>query len=596
MIRLPGEGGGRTLNRKRILCFLTALMLPLLCGCGSPESIAQAQTPLGLGLFSKKNTAPEPEPEQQQEEVRGPYVAPPFAASAYHAGLAEGTADARIDLSAVAEGYVAVSAVAANRLKFQVVKDDIVYNYDIASNGTPSIFPLQSGNGTYRFRVMENVVDSKYAEIYSATCEVTRIDEFQPFLRPNDYVPYTSDSLCVKKAQELAATAGDELGLVNAVFQFVCANVTYDREKAMAVTSGYMPKPDETMQTGKGICFDYAALAGAMLRSQGIPTKEIFGYVAPDGVYHAWNMFYTESTVWVTVSYEVRADSWNRLEDIPFRLSRYYAEQKTILEKLKNAVTYPAAMLVLTQVFGLSRMQSAQARQLTDAVCLAQNAAEAVAASQSAEENCALPDEGGNARVTEDGVEAGYDLDMAPDSTGTPALLLRIGWEPEGGLARSRIAVYRGGEGGAGLLAGYGGLSRGGERMKQVPIKLGPLTLLLTVISICLTTLAILNFTTARADMRLAEKFAETVQTRYALEAEGQAYLQELDALFAAGKTALEREEADEDGVLWRLLERDSARLHIGVRPAEDGFQVVSWRQDKEWNREETLGNLWPGF
>ena len=44
--------------------------------------------------------------------------------------------------------------------------------------------------------------------------------------------------------------------------------------------------------------------------------------------------------------------------------------------------------------------------------------------------------------------------------------------------------------------------------MKQVPIKLGPLALLLTVISICLTTLAILTFATARADWRLAEKHA----------------------------------------------------------------------------------------
>ena len=36
-----------------------------------------------------------------------------------------------------------------------------------------------------------------------------------------------------------------------------------------------------------------------------------------------------------------------RLEDVLFRLSGYYADQKTISEKLKNAVTYPAAMLVL---------------------------------------------------------------------------------------------------------------------------------------------------------------------------------------------------------------------------------------------------------
>lgn len=40
-------------------------------------------------------------------------------------------------------------------------------------------------------------------------------------------------------------------------------------------------------------------------------------------------------------------ESSGRLEDILFRLSRYYADQKTISEKLRNAVTYPAAMLTL---------------------------------------------------------------------------------------------------------------------------------------------------------------------------------------------------------------------------------------------------------
>ena len=64
--------------------------------------------------------------------------------------------------------------------------------------------------------------------------------------------------------------------------------------------------------------------------------------------------------------------------------------------------------------------------------------------------------------------------------------------------------------------------------MKQIPIRLGPLTLLLAVISICLTTLAILTFTTARADLRLAEKYAQTVSSRYELEREGQEFLREV--------------------------------------------------------------------
>ena len=68
--------------------------------------------------------------------------------------------------------------------------------------------------------------------------------------------------------------------------------------------------------------------------------------------------------------------------------------------------------------------------------------------------------------------------------------------------------------------------------MNQVPVKLGPLALLLTVISICLTTLAILTFSTARADWRLADRYAQTVTARYDLMNEGQAANLELLSRF----------------------------------------------------------------
>ena len=237
-----------------------------------------------------------------------------FLDSAFHADLAQGIDRVKIDTSALSEGYVAVSARSDTRLKFQVIKDDNTNNYDLPSDGTPAIFPLQHGDGSYRFRVMENVADKKYAEIYSVTCSVKLQDEFQPFLRPSTYVPYSADSQCIAKAAELAAGAADPLTVVQEVYKFICKTVKYDKAKARSVQSGYLPVPDETMRTGKGICFDYAALAAAMLRSQGIPTKMIFGYVSPDDLYHAWNMFYTEETGWVTVSYEVKGNTWNRLD------------------------------------------------------------------------------------------------------------------------------------------------------------------------------------------------------------------------------------------------------------------------------------------
>ena len=185
---------------------------------------------------------------------------------------------------------------------------------DLSGDGTPRIFPLQCGDGTYTLRVMENITDNKYAELYSIDQDVVLNDEFQPYLRPTAYVNFTADSLCVQKANELVATADTEEDVVKAIFDYVTKNIKYDKEKAEAATTIYLPDPDETMTSGKGICFDYASLTASMLRSQGIPTKVIFGYVSPDDLYHAWNMFYTEQTGWVTVEFAVDPNDWNRLD------------------------------------------------------------------------------------------------------------------------------------------------------------------------------------------------------------------------------------------------------------------------------------------
>ena len=56
---------------------------------------------------------------------------------------------AEIDLSAVSQGYVAVRAQSDKRLKCQVVYGDVKYNYDLPRDGTPVVYPLQSGNGQY---------------------------------------------------------------------------------------------------------------------------------------------------------------------------------------------------------------------------------------------------------------------------------------------------------------------------------------------------------------------------------------------------------------------------------------------------------------
>ena len=131
--------------------------------------------------------------------------------------------------------------------------------------------------------------------------------------------------------------------------------------------------------------------------------------------------------------------------------------------------------------------------------------------------------------------------------------------------------------------------------MKQVPIKLGPLALLLAVISICLTTLGILTFTTARADLRLAEKYASTVRTRYELERRGQEFLKELSETDPADYSLMDWER-DFSGVYWTELEQDGSTLSVGFRPGgEKGYTVVSWRLQKSWTEDDSIGTLWDG-
>ena len=236
-----------------------------------------------------------------------------MAKSVFHEDQAKGNGRCKIDSSEAHLGYVGVAATESSRLKFQVIKGSSTYNYDMPNDGTPVFFPLQSGNGSYTLRVMKNITGTKYSVAYSTSCKVTLEDEFQPFIRPNNYVNYDEYSECVQKAAQLRAESADDLEFVTKVYKLICKTVRYDRQKAKTVQSGYLPVPDETLSTGKGICFDYASLAASMLRSQGIPTKVIFGYVSPKGAYHAWNMFYTEQTGWITVNYEVSGD-WTRMD------------------------------------------------------------------------------------------------------------------------------------------------------------------------------------------------------------------------------------------------------------------------------------------
>ena len=101
---------------------------------------------------------------------------------------------------------------------------------------------------------------------------------------------------------------------MEAIFNFVVSNLTYDYEKAATVKSGYLPDLDQVLAAKKGICFDYAALMAAMLRSQGVPTRLICGTVSANDLNHAWNEVYLAGAGWVTVRVYFEGSKWERMD------------------------------------------------------------------------------------------------------------------------------------------------------------------------------------------------------------------------------------------------------------------------------------------
>lgn len=241
---------------------------------------------------------------------------PELALSPFDETAATGNNGVLFDTSHLSEGYVAVLATSSVRLKFQVSSNGVDYYYDLPSDGTPISCPLTAGSGSYTFTAWENTTGQRYAELDSITdVEVSLADEFQPFIRPSIYCDYDALSKSTKLANDLTADAQNEGDVLRSIYDWIVDDIAYNEGKAaqLADATGYLPSPDATIDEGSGICFDYASLAAAMLRSQGIPCKIITGYVSPDDIYHAWNMVYIDGT-WVDARIDVKPNTWTRID------------------------------------------------------------------------------------------------------------------------------------------------------------------------------------------------------------------------------------------------------------------------------------------
>lgn len=219
-----------------------------------------------------------------------------------------------LDASHSDQGYVMLKWLGVeNKLKLQISGPrHNTYTYNLAADNEWHVFPLTEGSGGYTLNVFENVYDNQYSQAFGHALTVRLTDDRLPYLYPNEYVDFDLSTRAVSIAEELALSSDSDLDVISSVFYYVVTHLEYDHEKAATVQSGYKPVIDRTLEEGKGICFDYAALMACMLRSQQIPTRLEIGYYGD--VYHAWISAWVEEKGWMYNIIEFNGTAWNMMD------------------------------------------------------------------------------------------------------------------------------------------------------------------------------------------------------------------------------------------------------------------------------------------
>ncbi len=244
-----------------------------------------------------------------------------------------------VDWSNAAQGYISAAYTGSkSKAKLRLKCGDKTYDHDLTPDGKECYFPLSCGSGTYTVILYEQIEGTKYTRAINAEFSAVISDEVGIFLYPNRYINFSLSSECVEKTSRLCAGKNGDIEKIAAVFGWITENITYDYALASSVKSGYVPNPDSVLSAKKGICFDYASLMAAMLRSQDIPTRLVIGYASPD-IYHAWNEVYTTETGWIAPQLLLSIKGYNTVD------ATFYAgaeNKSAIAEYISNSGNYSA--------------------------------------------------------------------------------------------------------------------------------------------------------------------------------------------------------------------------------------------------------------
>ncbi len=127
--------------------------------------------------------------------------------------------------------------------------------------------------------------------------------------------------------------------------------------------------------------------------------------------------------------------------------------------------------------------------------------------------------------------------------------------------------------------------------------RLGPIAIFLVIVTMIITTLAVLTVATSNADLIMAKRFADITQIRYGLEAQGEEFLSYVESADASSPADQMNGVTDTGNGYEFTAEDGGYRLEVAVT-RQDGsgrYEVTKWKLTKIWNGSDPMNSLWPG-
>lgn len=234
-----------------------------------------------------------------------------------------------IDISTASQGYFTVDCDRYLGVKMKV---GVTYRgqtqYLDYTAGTEAAYPFLQGDGYYTLTLYRNLSGTKYRQVTSTRANVVLEDPLAPYLVSTVDVTFSDEDTVGLTAADICMDLETDREKIVAIHNFIAEYFYYDYAFANQVRYGlvtsYTPNTNLVLESGVGVCCDFASVFAAMCRSQEIPCAVATGY--RNGGYHAWNFVYVDGEwlpVDLTVAVSRKIVGLTELEECVVSLARY---------------------------------------------------------------------------------------------------------------------------------------------------------------------------------------------------------------------------------------------------------------------------------